>query len=57
MTNAEKFKEIFGDIIKPAWAECSNARTDYKITDEMCTKCDDKWNCKRWLEMKWTKPE
>lgn len=53
MTNAEKFEEVFGDKIKPAWDNCGNGRTFFIITDEMCKKCDDRFNCKHWLDAPW----
>lgn len=57
VTNKDKFKEVFGEDIEPVWSECSNGRTDHIITDERCRQCNDKWNCKRWLEMEWRKPK
>lgn len=56
ITNAEKFEEVFGDKIESTWDECSNGRTDYVITDEMCKKCEDRFNCKRWLDAPWEAP-
>lgn len=56
MTNAEKFEEVFGDKIEPHWKECTNGRTDYNITKEMCNKCSDRFNCKHWLDDEWERP-
>ena len=50
MTNAEKFKEVFDEEIKPVWDDCGDTSSD-------CKQCDDKWCCKHWLESEWKKSE